>query len=113
MPALNILETMLSIDARETPDGLVVRPTVQALARTATWDDLPWLAARRPLPVIVELRNLDPMPTSSLVRWLLRVAEELPQRAIHLRADQRVMTTLRLLGIDRMLAHRLVQSETV
>ncbi len=106
MLSSNLLDCLLALDTRETPAGLEIRPTTQTLARTATWEDLPWLAARRALPVIIQLNHHDPLPTSALVRWLLRVVEHLPGHTIDLRCAPRIIATLSLLGIDRLLGER-------
>jgi len=106
MATATLLESLLALDARETLRGLEIRPTTQSLARTATWDDLPWLAARRPLPVVICLDHQEPLPTSSLVRWLLRVVEQLPERDLTVQCTPRVAATLGLLGIDRLLGAR-------
>lgn len=104
----DLLESLLSLATRETEAGLTVRPVVHVLARTATWDDLPWLAARRPLPVFIDLTSQEPLPTSALVRWLLKLADVLPDRKLHLICDPKTATTLRLLGIHKLLHNRLV-----
>lgn len=106
MATATLLESLLALDTRETMRGLEIRPTTHSLARTATWDDLPWLAARRALPVFICLDHQEPLPTSSLVRWLLRVVEQLPERELTVQCSPRVAATLGLLGIDRLLGGR-------
>jgi len=103
MATADIFESLLALDVREEADCLRIRPCAQVLARTATWDDLPWIVARRAVPIRIDLTGLEPIPSSALVRWLLRVTGDLKGRDYEILSDARIAATLRLLAVDRLL----------
>lgn len=106
MATANVFESILALDVREEADCLRIRPCAQILARTASWDDLPWIVARRDVPIRIDLTSLEPMPSSALVRWLLRVAGDLKDRDYEILSDARISATLRLLAVDRLLGRK-------
>jgi anti-anti-sigma regulatory factor len=91
------------IALRDEGQALVVRPVASADPELTPEDDLPWLAHRQAKPLVVDLSGFEQF-NSDLARWLLRLANLLPSKRLHLRnTAPAVRAGMRMLGFDRLI----------